>query len=44
MNHIMNELMRTMVGGAIILIIPALLICTGLAVMAYRRREGGSRQ
>ena len=32
--------MRAMLNGMLILIVPAFLLVTGIAVMAYRRRNG----
>ena len=36
----MMQLMRTMVGGAIILVVPAFAVCAGITYLAYRRRGG----
>ena len=35
----MSAFMHAMLGGMLILIVPAFLICTGIAVMAYRKRN-----
>jgi hypothetical protein len=35
----MAKFMKAMMGGMLILVLPAFLICTGIAVMAYRRRD-----
>jgi hypothetical protein len=34
-------MMRAMLTGMVILMIPAFLICTGITVLAYRKRNGG---
>jgi hypothetical protein len=34
--------MAAMLHGMVILIVPAFLLVTGIAVMAYRRRKGGA--
>jgi hypothetical protein len=34
----MDRLMNTMVSGAFLLIAPAFVICTAIAIMAYRKR------
>ena len=35
--HSMNRYMPGMLGAMLVLIVPAFLICTGLAVAAYRK-------
>jgi len=40
---LMMALMHTMVGGAIILVVPAFLICAGITWAAYRRRGSAAR-
>jgi len=40
-NHVMMQLMRTMIGGAIVLVVPAFAVCAGVTYLAYRRRGGG---
>ena len=36
----MMQVMRTMIGGAIVLIVPAFFICAGVTWLALRKREG----
>ena len=35
----MAKFMKSMMGGMLILVVPAFLVCTGIAIMAYRRRD-----
>jgi len=35
----MARVMQLMMSGMLVLILPALVICTGVAVIAYRRRD-----
>jgi len=35
----MANFMRAMLGGMVILILPSFVVCTGITVMAYRRRN-----
>lgn len=38
----MNRYMPGMMSAMLVLIVPAFLICVGLAVLAYRKREGST--
>lgn len=35
----MERFMRSMLGGMLVLVLPSFFVCTGVAVMAYRRRD-----
>jgi hypothetical protein len=35
----MARFMRGMLGGMVILVLPAFAVCTGITIMAYRRRN-----
>jgi hypothetical protein len=35
----MASFMRAMLGGMVILVLPAFLVCVGITIMAYRRRD-----
>ena len=35
----MARFMRAMFGGMLILVLPAFLVCAGITLMAYRRRD-----
>jgi hypothetical protein len=35
----MANFMRAMLGGMVILVLPAFLVCVGITFMAYRRRD-----
>jgi hypothetical protein len=40
----MNRYMPGMLGAMLILIVPAFLICTGLAVIAYRKWQSSDEE
>ncbi len=35
----MAHFMKAMLGGMVILVLPSFAVCTGFAMMAYRRRN-----
>jgi hypothetical protein len=36
--------LHAMLSGMVLLMLPALLICLGIAIMAYRRRDKSARE
>ena len=41
---VMPGSVHAMLGGMVIMVLPALFICIGIAIMAYRRRDKFARR